>query len=125
MLEVLLQTPAASRVEARLFARGEILHAPCLLDLEIMHGLRRYALQGIIDDRRGQQAIADLAAWPMTRHPHDLLLLRIWALRHNLTADDAAYLALAEILEAPLVTCDGRLAGSVGHRATNDLVSVP
>ena len=53
VLEVLLQTPAASRVEARLFAPGEILHAPHLLDLEIMHGLRRYALQGVIDNRRG------------------------------------------------------------------------
>jgi predicted nucleic acid-binding protein len=101
----------ASHVEARLFAPGEILHAPSLLDLEIMHGLRRYALQGVMDDRRGQQAIADLSAWPMTRHPHDFLLLRIWALRHNLTAYDAAYVTLAEILDAPLVTCDGRLAG--------------
>jgi predicted nucleic acid-binding protein len=122
ILEVLLQTPMARRIEARLFASGEILHAPYLLDVEVMHALRRYASEGVIDDRRGRQAIADLTAWPMTRHRHDILLLRIWVLRHNLTAYDAAYVALAEILDVPLVTCDGRLARSVGHHVTIDLL---
>jgi predicted nucleic acid-binding protein len=117
-LEVLLQTPAAPRLEARLFAPGETLHAPHLLDLEVVHVLRRYAAAGVIDAQRGQEAIDDLTAWPLTRYPHDLLLARIWVLRHNLTAYDAAYVALAETLQVTLVTCDTRLAASVGHCAT-------
>ncbi len=121
-LEVLLQTPAAPRIEARLFAPGETLHVPHLLDLEVVHVLRRYEAAGVIDAQRGQEAIDDLTAWPLTRYPHDLFLARIWALRHNLTAYDAAYVALAETLEVSLVTCDTRLAASVGHRATITLV---
>jgi predicted nucleic acid-binding protein len=66
--------------------------------------------------------IHDLTSWPLTRYPHDLFLSRIWALRHNLTAYDAAYVALAETLEVTLVTCDARLAASSGHRATIALV---
>ena len=121
-LEVLLQTPAAPRLEARLFAPGESLHVPHLLGLEVVHVLRRYAAARVIDAQRGQQAIDDLTAWPLTRYPHDLFLARIWSLRHNLTAYDAAYVALAETLQVPLVTCDTRLAASVGHRATIALV---
>jgi predicted nucleic acid-binding protein len=121
-LEVLLQTPAALRLEARLFAPGETLHVPHLLDLEVVHVLRRYAAARVIDAQRGQEAIDDLTAWPLTRYPHDLFLARIWALRHNLTAYDAAYIALAETLQVPLVTCDTRLAALVGHRATIALV---
>jgi len=121
-LEVLLQTPAAPRIEAHLFVPGETLHVPYLLDLEVVHVLRRYAAAGVIDTRRGLEAIDDLTAWPVTRYPHDLFLVRIWALRHNLTAYDAAYVALAEALQATLVTCDTRLATSVGHRANIALV---
>jgi predicted nucleic acid-binding protein len=121
-LEVLLQTPAARRIEARLFAPGETLSVPCLLDLEVVHVLRRYAAAGVIDAQRGQEAIDDLTAWPLVRYPHDLFLARIWALRHNLTAYDAAYVALAEALEVTLVTCDARLAAAVGHRAVIELV---
>ena len=121
-IEVLLQTAAASRIEARLFAPGETLHVPHLLDLEVVHVLRRYTASGVIDTRRGLEAIDDLIAWPLTRYPHDLFLTRIWALRHNLTAYDAAYVALAEALEVTLVTCDTRLAASVGHGATIVLV---
>jgi predicted nucleic acid-binding protein len=121
-LEVLLQTPTAWRIEARLFAQGETLHVPHLLDLEVIHGLRRYALQGVIDEQRGQEAIDDVAAWPLTRHTHNLFLSRIWALRHNLTAYDAAYVALAEILNVALITCDQRLASSSGHHVSIELV---
>jgi predicted nucleic acid-binding protein len=121
-LEVLLQTPAAPRIEAHLFAPGETLHTPHLLDLEVVHVLRRYEAARLIDAQRGQEALDDLAAWPLTRYPHDLFLVRIWALRHNLTAYDAAYVALAETLQVTLVTCDMRMAASVGHRATIALV---
>jgi predicted nucleic acid-binding protein len=121
-IEVLLQTPAAARNEARLFTAGETLHVPHLFDLEVVHVLRRYAASGVIDTGRGLEAIDDLTAWPLTRYSHDLFLTRIWALRHNLTAYDAAYVALAETLEVTLITCDARLAASVGHRAIIELV---
>jgi predicted nucleic acid-binding protein len=121
-LEVLLQTPNASHVEARLFAPGESFHVPHLFDLEIIHGLRRYWLHRVIDDRRGQEAIEDLAAWPLIRHTHSRFLPRIWALRPNLTAYDAAYVALAESLNVPLITRDARLAASSGHQACIELL---
>lgn len=117
LLEVLLRTRAAPAVEAALFAPGETLHAPHLIDVEIAQVLRRYAAGGEIDADRGNAALDDLAAVPMTRYPHDVLLPRIWALRHNLTAYDAAYVALAEALDATLVTRDRRLAGASGHEA--------
>ncbi|RED36140.1 hypothetical protein BJ123_10873 [Rhodopseudomonas thermotolerans] len=67
-------------------------------------------------------ALADLADFPLQRHPHEFLLPRIWQLRNNLTAYDATYVALAEVLEAPLLTRDKRLAGAAGHRAQIELV---
>ena len=70
--------------------------------------VRRYAAAGVIDTQRGLEAIDDFAAWPLTRYPHDLFLVRIWALRHNLTAYDAGYVALAEALQATLVTRETR-----------------
>lgn len=122
VLEVLLQTPVASRLEARLFMPGETLHAPHLIDLEVVHVLRRYEATGAISPQRGHEAVDDLTAWAVARYPHDLFLPRIWALRHNVTAYDAAYVALAETLGVPLVTRDTRLAASVGHGATIELV---
>lgn len=117
ILELLLNTPAAARVAERLFAPGESLHAPHLLDLEVAQVLRRYSRAGDLDDERGQEALEDLASLPLARYPHDLLLPRIWDLRANMTAYDAAYVALAEVLEAPLVTRDARLAATRGHDA--------
>jgi len=105
-----LQTPAARRVNQLLFAGNETLHAPHLIDLEIAQVLRRYARSGVISADRGDEALADLVDFPITRHPHFVLLERIWHLRHSLTAYDAAYLALAEALDASLLTRDGALA---------------
>ncbi len=124
VLEVLLGTAAAPEIQERLFAGRESLHAPHLLDLEVTQVLRRYVLGGELTPQRGKQALADLADFPILRYPHDLFLSRIWALRHNATAYDAAYLALAESLAAPLITCDARLAVMSGHRATIELVRV-
>jgi len=117
VLEVLLRTPVARAIEARLFAAGESLHAPHLLDVEVAQVLRRYAAAGSLDADRGREALVDLVDLPITRYPHHLFLPRIWELRHNVTAYDAAYLALAEALQAPLLTCDARLAAAPGHRA--------
>lgn len=116
ILEVLLNTRAATRVAERLFAAGETLHAPHLLDLEVAQVLRRYAAAGELTGDRGGQALEDFADLPLDRYPHHLFLDRIWELRHNLTAYDAAYVALAEALAAPLVTRDAALA-KVRHRA--------
>ena len=121
LLEVLLRTSAAKPVEDRLFAARQTLHAPHLLDVEVAQVVRRYAAHGDIDDAPGRAALADLADFPLRRYPHDFLLPRIWDLRHNLTAYDAAYVALAEALDMPLVTRDRRLAASSGHHARIEL----
>ena len=122
LLEVLLRTPAASAVERRLFAPDQTLHAPHLLDIEVAQVIRRYAANGDIDGDRGRAALADLADLPVRRYPHDVLLSRIWDLRNNLTAYDAAYVALAEALDAVLLTRDQRIATAAGHHARVELV---
>jgi len=121
LLEALLRTPAAEAVEARLFLPGRTLHAPHLIDVEIAQVLRRYTANGDIDSARGLLALADLADFPIERYPHDLLLPRIWDLRNNLTAYDAAYVVLAKALGAPLLTRDRRLAAAVGNRVEIEL----
>ena len=121
-LEVLLCTPAAAVVEKRLFEPGAALCAPHLIDLEVAQVVRRYALSGEITPIRGEQALTDFAGFPIARYPHDVLLPRIWQLRENLTAYDAAYVALAETLNMPLLTRDRKLAVSTGHRARIETV---
>ena len=122
LIEVLLRTPAAKDVERRLFDSRQALHAPHLLDVEVAQVLRRYVANGEIDADRGRAALADLADFPVLRHPHTFMLSRIWDLRNILTAYDAAYVALAEALDAPLLTRDRRLAGASGHVARVELV---
>lgn len=122
VLEVLLVTPVGVRVGERIFAPGEALHAPHLLDVEVAQVLRRLLLAGDLTAGRGQEALEDLADLRLTRHPHRPFLARIWELRHNVTAYDAAYVALAEALGAPLLTCDAPLARSAGHTARIELL---
>src|SRR6267154_2300193 len=122
LLEALLRTPAARAVEERLFEPQQTLHAPHLLDIEVAQVIRRYAAKGEIDSERGRAVLADLADFPLHRYPHDFLLPRVWDLRNNLTAHDAVYVALAEALDAPLLTRDKRLAASSGHHARIELV---
>jgi predicted nucleic acid-binding protein len=110
MLEVLLQTPVAAHINALILASDETLHAPHLIDLEVTHVLRRYVHSGVITGRRGAEALSDLTHFPLARYPHFVLLARIWERRHDLTAYDAAYLALAEMLNALLITRDGACA---------------
>ena len=122
ILEVLLRTPAAHRVEKRIFAPGQSLHAPHLIDLEVLQVLRRYAARREISGERGREAVSDLGAFRLRRWAHDALAARIWDLRQNLTAYDAAYVALAEALDAPLLTRDRRLASAPGIRARVEAV---
>jgi predicted nucleic acid-binding protein len=122
LLEALLRTAAAELVEDRLFAPRQTLHAPHLLDIEVAQVIRRYAASGEIDAERGRMALADLADFPLRRYPHDFLLPRMWDLRNILTAYDAAYVALAEALDTPLLTRDRCLAAAAGHRAQIELV---
>jgi len=122
VLEVLLRTPRAGAIERRLFDPRQTFHAPHLIDLEIAQVLRRYCASGDLTESRAREALGDFADLPVTRYPHAPFLDRIWELRVNLTAYDAAYIALAEVLAAPLVTCDRALASARGHRARVDLI---
>jgi predicted nucleic acid-binding protein len=122
VLEALLRTPAVTAVEQWLFEPSQTLHAPHLLDVEVAQVVRRYAANGEIDADRGRMALDDLADLPLHRYPHDFLLPRVWDLRNNLTAYDAMYVALAEVLDVPLLTRDTRLAAAPGHHARIELV---
>ena len=122
MVEVLLRVPGAERLEARLAGVEDRLCAPALLDVEVAQALRCYAGRGELSPERGTEAIELLMEFPLVRYPHAPLLPRIWELRSNLTAYDAAYVALAEALRAPLLTADVRLAGAPGHGAEIELV---
>ena len=122
VIEVLLRTDRAASIEERILSTDVTLHAPHLLDLEVTQVLRRYCASGEIDAERGEEAMDDLSDLPITRYPHSLFLRRIWELRDNMTAYDAAYVALAEALPAPLVTCDARLASAPGHGAEIELL---
>ena len=122
LLELLLQTPLGARVEARLFRDADELHAPHLMDVEIVQGLRRLVRTGEVSSVRADEAIADLTDLDLHRHSHLDLLGRAWRLRDNITAYDAMYVALAEAIEAPIVTCDNPLARSPGHLARIELI---
>ncbi len=106
----------------RLFAASASLHAPHLLDLEVLHVLRRLERRGILRPSRAAEAVEDLLDLPLTRYPHVALAGRVWELRGALTAYDAAYVALAEALGAPLLTRDAALASTRGHHARVEVV---
>jgi predicted nucleic acid-binding protein len=112
--------PDGDRVRQRL--AGERLAAPALIDLEVMSMLKRAARQRRLEEGRARRAVANLIAIPLSRMPHAPLLPRIWELRHNLSSYDAAYVALAEETDAPLLTRDARLASAPGIRARVELV---
>lgn len=113
----LLQTAAGQRIEQRIYARQDTLHTAHLLDVEFAQVLRRLVRESSLTAKRAEEAIEDLAALRITRYAPVLLLQRIWRLRQNLSAYDAAYVALAEKLQAPLITRDQRIAAAPGHTA--------
>lgn len=121
MVDWLLQTSAGQSIERRIYSRGETLHAPHLLDLEVTQALRRIALKGLVSIDRIDGAIRDLLDLRVTRYPHSVFVPRIWELRRNFSAYDAAYVVLAERLGAALLTRDARLASALGHAASVEL----
>ncbi|MBV9493319.1 MAG: type II toxin-antitoxin system VapC family toxin [Acidobacteria bacterium] len=121
VIDFLSGMPDGAAVGAR-FAGAE-LHAPHVIDLEVAHVLRRGVRLGTITEMQAGEILQSLREMKIRRYPHGGLLPRIWQLRHNLTAYDAAYVALAELLGAPLVTRDGRLARSAGHGAAIELIA--
>lgn len=98
------------------------MHAPHILEIDVANVCRKFALRGLIDGRRGAMALQMMRDFGIKLYPHSATLPRVWALRHNVSAYDAAYVALAELLDAPLLTCDGRLANSVGHNAAVEII---
>ena len=117
VIDWLLQTSAGQRIERRIYSRNESLHAPHLLDVEVVQVLRSLVREGSVSKGRAAQAIEDLLVLRIARYPHFAMLPAIWHLRHNLSAYDAAYVVLAETLGATLLTCDRRLGSAPGSTA--------
>ena len=113
IIEALAGWPPNSRLLRRLVDDAD-LHAPHLIDVDFIHALRRLVASGAVTEDRAEDVRADFSDLSVVRYPHYPLASRMWALRHNLTACDAAFVALAEALAVPLVTCDGRLAAVAG-----------
>lgn len=122
LVEVLLGSGRAGAARAALGRPGCALHAPHLLDVEVAQALRRYVSIGQVETTRAESALRDMSRLPLRRHAHGFLLPRAWELRNNLTAYDAIYVALAEALDATLLTSDARLAAAPGVRARIELV---
>lgn len=122
VLELLLQTSLGARVEARLFRDDDELHAPHLVDVEIVQALRRLVRTGEVSARRADEAMTDLIDLDLHRHPHVELVHRAWKLRDNLSAYDAMYVVLAEAIDGTVVTCDRPLSKAPGHRARVEVI---
>jgi predicted nucleic acid-binding protein len=120
--ELLLQTELGSRVERRLYSNDEDLHAPHLLDVEVLSALRRLVHAREVDANRAEEAIQDLQLLRIIRHGHLDLTPRAWELRQNFTAYDAIYVALAESLDATVLTCDQPFAGASKRLARVELI---
>jgi predicted nucleic acid-binding protein len=120
-IDWLLGTSAGQQIESRIYSRGESLHAPHLLDLEVAQVLRRLVREVAVSAQRANEALQDLLNLRVTRYPHFVFLPHIWRLRHNLSAYDAAYVALTEQLGATLITRDARLASATGRGVSFEL----
>ena len=122
LVELLVGTPQGRFIAARIADPSQSLHVPHLADVEIAQTLRRLVRDKEIDADEAVMAIEDLRLLDLERHAHEPLLDRIWALRGNLSAYDAVYVALAEALDTTLLTCDRRLARAPGLAGRVELV---
>ena len=114
LVELILHTPTGQLVATRITDPAEGLHAPHLADIEVVQALRRYVRDGKIEADAAAAALDDFRALDLQRHAHEPLLDRVWELRDNLTAYDAVYVALTEVLDGVLLTCDGPLSRAPG-----------
>lgn len=121
LYEVVVDGTSSEAVRARLAADDD-LAAPHLIDVEVLNMIRRHALSGSLDPTAAALAVDDLRTWPGERYGHRSLIERAWELRDNVRGWDAFYVALAEALDAPLLTLDARLAGATGPTCRIELV---
>ena len=122
-IEWLLGRDLGEQVAQRLLAPDQSVHVPHLWSVEVAQVLRRFVRSGTLTPDRARQAVGDAKDLPAARYPHEPLLDRAWQLRDNMTIYDGVYLALAEALDAPLVTTDERMQSSPGHDANVDLIT--
>jgi len=119
-VELVLATPPGAAVARRL--RGETVHAPAHFDVEVIGAIRRAVMRKLISDHEGLVAVADFQLLSLRRWPTKAFIQRAFQLRSTHTVADGVYVALAEGLAAPLITCDGRLAQSHDHEAEIELI---
>ena len=117
VIDLVLGTSAAEAVLERLKDHRQELIAPYIVDVEVLQALRRQVRLGKVPEDRASVALSNLQMLRFTRMPHEPLIARIWELRHNMTAYDAAYVALAETMHAELLTRDRKFSGAAGHTA--------
>lgn len=122
-VEILLRHPAGIDAFVRLQTDANGIHAPHLIDIEVAHAFRRLVMLGEVPSADAAIAMETLPRLQLERHSHLLLLPRIWQLRHTVSSYDAAYIALAEMLHTPLLTCDAKLSRSHGHNAKIELLT--
>jgi predicted nucleic acid-binding protein len=123
-VELVLQTARAERIAARALHPAERLHAPHLIDVEVAQVMRRMVQAKEITVARADVALSDFEGLVIERHAHRPLFRRVWGLRTSLSAYDAVYVALAEALAAPMLTCDEKLARAHGHEAKIEVVPI-
>jgi len=121
LYEVVADTERADDVRARLLQDLDHV-APSVVDAEVLAVIRRDHLIGRLDATAAAQAVEDLRDWPGERFGHRPLLERVWELRGSLRTWDAFYVALAEVMQATLVTSDARLSRAAGPRCAIDVV---
>jgi predicted nucleic acid-binding protein len=114
LVELILSTPAGQLVRERIADPAEALHVPHLADIEVTQALRRYVRAHAIDAGTAAAALDDYRALDLQRHAHEPFLERVWELRDNLSAYDAVYIALAEVMDTTVLTMDARLSRAPG-----------
>ena len=123
LFEVVTDTERSEAIRQRMMADRDHA-APHVVDIEVVSLVRRERLAGRLDETAGALAVDDLRSWPGERYGHRALLERIWELRDSVRGWDAAYVALAEVLDATLITLDARLAGANGPRCPIEVLTV-
>ena len=120
--EWLAETDVGHKIAHRLQTEPS-LHAPHLLDVEVLSALRKHCRLGVMTEERARRSFLALELVPLRRYPHGPLRERIWELRHNFTIYDACYVALTEILDATLLTCDEALRHAPLHRGRVEVIT--